>query len=153
MSRQANIVKIHPGRNRNLNPGPSYVAERKRIYPSTWSNSHPSTEAERDYREYTTLTQVANTSRNTYERERAPAWRESRSGEHEKWDSKIAFKGREIDVTEEERYYLKSSQGLHPTQHTVLIEPAKTAHQTMDRYVSFRWKTILSLQITNNVLK
>jgi len=45
---------------------------------------------------------------------------------------------KEVYMTAEEYYYEQRTQGIYPTQHTPLIEPARVAHETHHRMADAR---------------
>lgn len=94
-----------------------YNSERRSRYPNTYKRTPPSEAAEKDYNEYSELTQHANNASNKYQAERR---RETEYFDDYK-------KGEGPEAEEEHSYYRANTAGLFPEQHQKLLGSAADA--------------------------
>lgn len=102
----------------------AYDRERRLRYPDTYREDHPDERAERDYRDYSALTDKSNATNNAYVN--------LHTQEREKFNNY----GRDnAHYDEEKKYYRQNRAALFPDQHERLIEPSQQRHEASLRSV------------------
>ncbi|MCJ1405322.1 hypothetical protein MMC11_008549 [Xylographa trunciseda] len=139
MSRRAEVVQVRRGsNNRNSDPHEAYTAARPQAYPSTYLEKHVSSAEKQDYDDYSVLTKIANASGDDDLSRKEQAYQDCRSGKDEKKVVKVQNVEGNVYFSAEEYYYEQRTQGIYPSQHTPLIEPARIAHETNHRMADAR---------------